>query len=76
MNDTVNVRVFSEHLVKCSFICDIEVVEPRPLAAYEFNAIKDLLRRIVQIICNNNLVVGLQKGEGGKRPNISSTAAS
>jgi hypothetical protein len=58
MNHIVNVGVFIKDLVKSSLVCDIGLIELGPLAADEFNAVEDFLRGVVQIVDDDDLVVG------------------
>lgn len=58
MNHAIDIRMRFEDLVEVLLLSNIDIVELGSLAADEFNAIDDLLRRIVQIVRNDDLVVG------------------
>lgn len=66
MDDIVNVWVFLEHLIDGGLVLDIELVELRPFAADQFDAVEDLLGGVVEAVDNDDLVVGLKEGEGCK----------
>lgn len=66
MDDVVDVRMLIEYFVQGCFICDVELVESRTLSADEFYAVDDLLGRIVQVVYNNDLIVGLKQSESGE----------
>jgi hypothetical protein len=70
----VNVRMRLKDLPKCFLIRDIEVHKVRPLPTNQFNAIDDLFRRIVQVICNDNFVAGFEESQGRERSNVAGTA--
>lgn len=75
MNDIVNVRMLVENLVESCLIGDVQLIEGRPLSADELDAVHDLFRRIVQIINNDDLVIGLEKSESGEGANVARTTA-
>ena len=57
MDHAINIWMRLEHLIKVLLLSDIDIVIFGSLAADEFDAIDDLLGRIVQIVCNHDLVV-------------------
>jgi hypothetical protein len=57
----VNIRVLIEHLVQRNFIGDVKFIEFRPLPADEFDAVDDFLGRVVEVVNNDDLVIGLEK---------------
>lgn len=61
-----------KHLLKSSFISDVDVVKFRPLAANKLNAIQRDLGGVVEIINNNYFVAVFEKSERGEGSNISS----
>jgi len=58
MDHIVNVRVGLEHLVESSLVCDVGLVELGLLAADELNAVEDFLGGVVEIVDDDDLVVG------------------
>jgi hypothetical protein len=72
VDDIVNVGVVGENLVEGLFIGYVNIVEVGSLAADGLDAVDDLLGRVVEIVDNDDLVVGLEQGEGGKSTNVSS----
>jgi hypothetical protein len=70
VNDTVNVWMLREHIVESFLIFDVKADKIWPLAADQFYTVEDLLRRIVEIVCDNDFVAGFEKGKGGEGANI------
>lgn len=66
MDDTVNVGMFVENLVKGAIVSDIELIEIRALAADQFNPVDGFLRGIVKIIGDDDFVPSFQECEGGE----------
>ena len=66
MNDIVNIRVLLEHLVQGLLIGDIKRVVLGSLAANQLDAVEDLLGGVVEVVDDDDLVVGLEKGKGGE----------
>ena len=75
MNDTVDVRMGIEDAVKGSFITHIDVVKMRSLSAYPFNAIEGFFGRIVEVVDDNDLVVGFEQGKSSEGTNVASPPA-
>lgn len=76
MDNIVNVGVLLEDLIQSGLIGDINIVESGALATDELDAIDDLLRRIVEIIDNYNLVIGFEERENCKGTNIAGSSVS
>ena len=75
MNNAVDIRMRLEDIVEPRFISDIELEKLWPLAADDLNAIDDLFRRVVEIICNNDLVICFEKGKSSERAYVAGPAA-
>lgn len=73
VDDIVDVWVLLEHLVKRSLICDIALVEGRSLAANELDAVDDFWGGVVEVVDNDNFVVGFEEGQGCERANVAGT---
>jgi len=71
VDDIVNVRVLGEDLLERLLIGDVDVVEGGSLAADGLDAVDDFLGRVVQVVDNDDLVVGLEQGEGGEASDVS-----
>jgi hypothetical protein len=69
----VDIRVLLEHLVQLLLIGDVQFVVLGPLAADELDTVQDLLRRVVKVVDDDDLVVGLKKGESSERANVAGT---
>ena len=70
MNDIVDIRVLLKHLVQGLLIGDVERVVLGSLAADQLDAVQDLLGGVVEVVDDDDLVVGLEKGEGGERADV------
>jgi hypothetical protein len=66
----VDIRVLLEHLVQLLLIGDVQFVVLGPLAADELDTVQDLLRRVVKVVDDDDLVVGLEKSESGERADV------
>jgi hypothetical protein len=70
VNDIVDIRVLLEHLIQCLFIGDVERVVLGSLAADQLDAVQDLLGGVVEVVDDNDLVVGLEESERGERADV------
>lgn len=70
MDNTVNIRVLLEHLVQLLLIGDIAGVKLGSLAADELDAVEDFVRGVVEVVDDDDLVVGLEEGEGSEGANV------
>lgn len=59
MNDTINVGILLENFVKSAVIGNIDIVEARPLAAYQLDTADGLFGRIVKIVSDDDFVASL-----------------
>ena len=75
MDNTVNIGMFREHIVESFLVPNVKTNIVRSFAADKFYAIDDLLRRIVEIVYDNDFVASVEEGEGGKGANVASTPA-
>lgn len=75
MDDAVDVRVGLEHLVEARLVGDVELGELGLLAAEELNAIDDLVRGVVQVVRDDDLVARLDQGEGREGPDVARSSA-
>ena len=70
MDNIVDIRVLLEHFIQLLLIGDVQRVVLGPLAADELNAVEDLLGGVVKVVDDDDLVVGLEKGESGERADV------
>ena len=70
MNDIIDIRVLLEHLIQCLFIGDVERVVLGFLAADQLNAVQDLFGGVVEVVDDDDLVVGLEESERGERADV------
>ena len=75
MNDIVDIRVLLKHLVQGLLIGDVERVVLGSLAADQLDAVQDLLGGVVEVVDDDDLVVGLEESERGERADVASTTA-
>lgn len=59
VDDTVDVRVGLEDLVESTLLGDVNLDELRSLSRDELNAVDDLVGRVVEVVCDDDLVAGL-----------------
>jgi hypothetical protein len=62
VDHVIDVWVLLEDLVQRSLICDIDLVEGGPLAADELDAVYDFLGGVVEVVDDDDLVIGFKKG--------------
>lgn len=70
VNDAVNVGVGLEDLVKGGLVGDIQLRELGLLAGDQLDAMERLGRGIGQAIGDDDLVAGIEEGEGGEGADI------
>ena len=70
VNDAVNVGMRCEDLVDGIFICHLALVEFRPFPTYQLDAVKGNGRGVVQVVDDDDLVSGLQKGQSGQGADV------
>lgn len=76
MDNIVDIRVLIEHLVERRLVCDVDLVKSRSLAADKFDAIDDFNRGIVEVVYDNDLVVGFKEGKGREGANVAGATES
>lgn len=75
MNDAVDIGVLSKDLVQCGLIGHVSLIEGWLLAADQLDAVQNLLGRIVQVVNNDDLIIGLQQRKGRERANVARSTA-
>jgi len=70
VNNIVDIRVLLKHLIQLLLIGDVQRVVLGPLAADELDAVEDLLGGVVEVVDDDDLVVGLEEGKGGERADV------
>ena len=73
MDDAVDGGMLLEDLVYCTFLGEVGLIEDRPLSSDELNAIERDLRRVVEVVYNDDLIAMLKKSEGSEGSNVSRT---
>jgi hypothetical protein len=73
VNDIVNIRVLLEHLIQGLLIGDVERVVLGFLAADQLNAVQDLFGGVVEVVDDDDLVVGLEESERGEGADVAGT---
>lgn len=77
VDNIVDVGMVGEDLLEGLLVGDVGIVEDGTLAGDGLNTVEDLLGRVVQVVDNDDLVVGLEQGEGCEAADVSgSTVAS
>jgi hypothetical protein len=72
VDETVNLGMLLEHLIKTRLVCDVDIVVVWLLPADEFNALESFFGRVVEVVNNHDFVAGFEEGEGGERANVAS----
>lgn len=70
VDDAVNIWMRIKDLVKLRLIRDIAGVVLGSLSCDELDSVDGFLRRVIQIVDNDNLVVGLQQRQSCERANV------
>ena len=70
VDDIVDVRVLVEDGIQALLVGNVTVVVLGTLAADQFDAVEDFLGRVVEVVDDDDLVVGLEKGQGGEGANV------
>lgn len=73
MNNAVNVGVRLEDLVESGLVGHIDLSELGLLAGDQLNALESLVGRVVEVVCDNDLVASLEQSEGGEGANVTGT---
>lgn len=71
VDNIVDVGVVGKDLLEGLLVGDVGIVEDGSLAGDGLDAVEDLLGRVVQVIDNDDLVVGLEQGEGCEAADVS-----
>ena len=70
VNHAIDIGVSLEDLVESCLFGDIELHEFGSLAGDELDAVDHLIGRVVEIVGNDNLVAGVQEGQGSEGANV------
>jgi hypothetical protein len=71
VDNIVDVRVLGKDVFEGLLVGDVGVVEDGSLAADGLDAVEDFLGRVVEVVDNDDLVVGLEQGEGCEAADVS-----
>lgn len=74
MYDIVDVWVLVEDGIEVLFIRYVAVVVFGPLAADELDAVQDFLGGVVEVVDDDDFVVGLEEGESGEGADVAGAA--
>lgn len=74
VNHGVNLGMLLENLIQALLIGDIDVIELGFLSADKLDTVENLLRRIVQVVYDDNIVASSQKLQRGEGTDISSSS--
>ena len=75
VDDIVDVRVLLKHLVESLLVGDVALGVFGALAGDELDAVEDLVGRVVEVVDDDDLVVGLEEGEGREGSDIAGTTS-
>lgn len=71
MNHIIDIRVLAEDFRKASLVGDVDLVEVRSFSRDELDPVDAFLRRIVQVVDDDDLVVSFQQREDGEGTDVS-----
>lgn len=74
MDDAVNFGVLVKDGIETLFVANVDVVECRATARELLDAVDDVLKGVVQVIDNHDIVAAVEKGESGERTNVAGSA--
>jgi len=63
VDDRVDLWVFREDVVQGLLVRNVHVVELRALSGDELDAVDDFLLRVVEVVDDDDIVVGLEQGK-------------
>ena len=75
VNHAVNVGILLKDAVERSLVGDVKLDELGPLAADQLDAVDDLFGRVVQVVRDDDLVAGLEEGQGREGANVAGATA-
>jgi hypothetical protein len=75
VDDIVDVGVLSKHLVQRGLVCDVAFVEGGALAADELDAVDDLGGGVVEVVDDDDLVVGFEERKGREGADVARATA-
>ena len=70
VDDIVDVRVVDEDLVELGLVGDVAGVGDGPLAADELDAVERFGGGVVEVVDDDDLIVGFEEGEGGEGADV------
>jgi len=73
--DTVDIRVHLKHLIQLLLIRDVALYVLGLLAADQLYPVDDFGRGVVQVVNDDDLVVGFEQGEGSEGADVACAAA-
>lgn len=71
MNHIIDVRMLAEDFRKASLVGDVDLVELRSLSRDELDPVDAFLRRVVQVVDDDDLVVCFEQREDGEGADVS-----
>lgn len=75
MYHIVDVRVLVKHRIQLFLVRDVALVVLGPLSAYELDAVEDFVGRVVQVVDDDDFVVGFEECERGEGADVACAAA-
>lgn len=70
VNDIVDIRMCLKHLVQLLLVGNVALVVLGPFAGDELDAIDTFLAAVVEVVDDDDLVVGFEEGKGGEGADI------
>lgn len=76
VNHAVDLGVLLKDFVKSGIVGHVDLVECGALPTDELDAVNGNLRRVVEIVNDDDIITILEQSERGKRPNVTGATAS
>lgn len=76
VDNTVNLRVLLKDAVQRLLVRNISFVEDRPFSANQLNTIERDLRRVVEVVDNDDIVIVLQQSQRCEGSNVAGATTS
>ena len=73
VDDIVELWVFHEDAIKSCFVRDVHIVVSGPFAGDDFYPVHAFFRGVVEVVDDDYIIAGFEKGNDGERANVAST---
>jgi len=74
VDDIVELWVFHEDAIKSRLVRDVHVVVSGPFAGDDFYPVHAFFRGVVEVVDDDYIIAGFEKGNDGERANVARTS--